>query len=133
MRGQVVTLFLTATLFASFYHSESAQTDDVDVYFLRNREPPPPLATSHRAITEQWVTQRLDHFNPQDSRTFQMRYFANDEFFQPNGPVFIFVGGEYGISPGWVSGGHTFDMARELNGYLFYVEHRFYGRTRPTA
>jgi Serine carboxypeptidase S28 len=128
MKVQVV-IFLVAALF----QIGNCLADDVDVHFIRNREPPPPVATSTRVIREDWITQRLDHFNQGDSRTFQMRYYANDEYFQPGGPLFVFVGGEYGISPGWVTGGHTVDMAREMNGYIFYVEHRFYGRTRPTA
>lgn len=28
--------------------------------------------------------------------------------------------------------GHMYDMAKALNGLLFYTEHRFYGETRPT-
>lgn len=57
---------------------------------------------------------------------------SNDEHFQAGGPIFIFVGGEWDISPGWIQGGHTYDMAAERNGYLFYTEHRYYGISRPT-
>lgn len=56
---------------------------------------------------------------------------ANDEFYQEGGPIFIYVGGEWAISAGSISGGHVYDMAREHNGYLFYTEHRFYGQSRP--
>lgn len=28
--------------------------------------------------------------------------------------------------------GHIYDMAKALNGVMFYTEHRFYGQTRPT-
>lgn len=56
---------------------------------------------------------------------------ANNEHFQPGGPIFIYVGGEWTISPGWIQGGHTYDMAAERNGYLFYTEHRYYGISHP--
>ena len=28
--------------------------------------------------------------------------------------------------------GHMYDMAKALNGLLFYTEHRYYGNTKPT-
>jgi Serine carboxypeptidase S28 len=131
MKKQVV--FLLTTLLAVQYGNALSMGD---LHLLRHREPPPPPApannTGGRAIYEGYVTQLLDHFNP-DYRTFQMRFYANDNYFQPGGPLFIYVGGEWSISTGWVTGGHMVDMARDLNGYIFYTEHRFYGQSRPTA
>ncbi|XP_055693685.1 putative serine protease K12H4.7 [Lutzomyia longipalpis] len=98
-----------------------------------HREPPPPAPKSDaRAVREEWIEQQLDNFDEYNNATFQMRYLANDEFYQPGGPLFIYVGGEWSVSPGWILGGHMFDMAREMNGYMFYTEHRYYGQTRPT-
>lgn len=43
------------------------------------------------------------------------------------------VGGEWSISGGSISTGtHIYDMTRELNGTLYYTEHRYYGRSHPT-
>ena len=39
-------------------------------------------------------TQRIDHFNPQDLRTFQLRYWVNEAYYKPGGPVFLMLGGE---------------------------------------
>jgi Serine carboxypeptidase S28 len=106
-----------------------------DLHLLRHREPPPPPPVgnfSARDVYEEYITQRLDHFNYEDFRTFQMRYYANDAYYQPGGPIFIYVGGEWSVSEGWVTGGHMVDMARDLNGFIFYTEHRFYGLSRPT-
>lgn len=50
----------------------------------------------------------------------------------PGGPIFIYIGGEWEISPGWISAGLMFDMAKELNGTMFYTEHRYYGKSKPT-
>jgi pimeloyl-ACP methyl ester carboxylesterase len=47
--------------------------------------------------------------------------------------VLQFVGGEWTISPGTLRSGHMHDMARALNGALFYTEHRYYGETKPVA
>lgn len=56
----------------------------------------------------------------------------NDYFLKDGGTVFIFVGGEVEIDEGWLVGGHMRDMAIQLQGVLFYVEHRYYGESRPT-
>lgn len=57
----------------------------------------------------------------------------NDEFVKPGGPIFIYVGGEWTISPGWIRGGHMYNMAKEFDGQLFYTEHRYYGESHPTS
>lgn len=56
---------------------------------------------------------------------------ANNEFYEKGGPMFIYVGGEWAISPGAISSGHHYDMAKEHKGYLFYTEHRYYGQSKP--
>ncbi|XP_055701776.1 putative serine protease K12H4.7 [Phlebotomus papatasi] len=100
---------------------------------MMKSEPPPPTPKSDsRVVTEEWIEQLVDHFDESNNATYQMRYLANDEFYQPGGPIFIYVGGDWTITPGWIIGGHTYDMARELNGYLFSTEHRYYGVSRPT-
>ncbi|XP_059621344.1 putative serine protease K12H4.7 [Phlebotomus argentipes] len=104
-----------------------------DFTSLRREPPPPAPQTSRKSVIEGWIEQKLDHFNDSNNATYKMRFLANNQFYKPGGPIFIFVGGEWSISPGWVSGGHMYDMAKELNGYLFYTEHRFYGQSHPTS
>lgn len=58
---------------------------------------------------------------------------SNSEYFKANGPLFIYLGGEWAISPGSITNGHFVDMAAENNGYLFYTEHRYYGQSWPTG
>lgn len=62
---------------------------------------------------------------------FFQRYMANEEFYEEGGPLFIHVGGEWTISPGSISSGHMYDMAKENKAYLCYTEHRYYGKSRP--
>lgn len=42
----------------------------------------------------QWFTQRLDHFNPQNAATWQQKYYYNDTFYVPGGPIFLYISGE---------------------------------------
>ncbi|KAM8704255.1 hypothetical protein ACLKA7_008799 [Drosophila subpalustris] len=97
-----------------------------------HQEPPLP-ANQNRADVVQtlWIEQKLDHFNDSDTRNWQMRYMLNDVFFKSGGPMFIFLGGEWEISQGRITGGHMYDMASEHNGLLAYTEHRYYGESKP--
>lgn len=56
----------------------------------------------------------------------------NEQFFAGDGsPIFIMVGGEWAIAPGWLLTGNLFEMARENKGYMIYTEHRYYGESVP--
>ena len=48
-----------------------------------------------------WYQQTLDHFDPTNGKTFQQRYFLNRQYFKPGGPLFLQIGGEGAISPGF--------------------------------
>jgi hypothetical protein len=51
----------TNTLSNSYFH------------LIRHKEPPSQhRAISSRAVSEKWITQKLDHFSTADTRTFQM-------------------------------------------------------------
>ncbi|XP_059621345.1 putative serine protease K12H4.7 [Phlebotomus argentipes] len=109
------------------------KSNPFSIFERLHHEPPlPEPKLDTKVVNTRWIEQKLDHFDDSNTVTFQMRYMENAEFYQEGGPIFIFVGGEYTIQEGWLLGGHMFDMARELNGYIFYTEHRFYGETRPT-
>ncbi|XP_068624539.1 LOW QUALITY PROTEIN: putative serine protease F56F10.1 [Battus philenor] len=95
------------------------------------REPPVPEVRTRSQPVDGWVTVRLNHFDASNTETFQMRYYYNNEFATTNNIV-IFVGGEWAISPGWVTGGLAHELAQKTGAGLFYTEHRYYGQTRPT-
>ncbi|KPJ14816.1 Putative serine protease K12H4.7 [Papilio machaon] len=61
-----------------------------------------------------------------------MRYYYNDEFARTNNIVVV-LGGPWAISPDWVSGGLPHQLAEKIGAGLFYTEHRYYGKTRPTS
>ncbi len=65
-------------------------------------------------ITEQWYTQRLDHFNEANKATWRPRYCINDEFFKTsNGPVFLMIGGEGEENPIWMTNGAWINYAKK--------------------
>ncbi|KAK6470690.1 thymus-specific serine protease [Huso huso] len=73
------------------------------------------------------LRQPLDHFNRQNNATFPQRFFVNDGFWHPQGPVFLFIGGESSISEYSVLSGHHVDMAQRYSALVVALEHRYYG------
>lgn len=104
-----------------------------DGKILMHKRGPPPIGPpkSTKAPEMNTIEQLLDHFNIFDDRTWQMRYLSNGEFFKAGAPMFIFLGGEWEISPGYVITGQMFDMAKKTNGMMYYTEHRYYGDSQP--
>ncbi|KAJ8877898.1 hypothetical protein PR048_022357 [Dryococelus australis] len=135
--------------------------------------------TTRKVVTDSWVKQRLDHFNPADTRAWNQvgatdtafillimscsinkysqnvmkihtecikgsqlilplfvvlsqRYFRNDEYYRDGGPLFIFVGGEEPMKTSWLEDSHMMSLAKTYGAAAFFLEHRFYGSSRPT-
>ncbi|KAJ2950872.1 hypothetical protein O0L34_g5232 [Tuta absoluta] len=78
-----------------------------------------------------WIVQRLDHFHDQETRTWNMRYFEHLEYFQQNGPIFIFIGGEGSVYGEMFRGSLLDEFAKETHGAIFTSEHRYYGLSMP--
>lgn len=81
----------------------------------------------------QWFEQNLDHFDPTNSKTWQQRFYVNDTFYKPNGPVFLMIGGEGEAKPKWMVEGAWLKYAQKYNALCFQLEHRYYGKSFPTA
>lgn len=79
-----------------------------------------------------WFEQKLDHFNPADIRTWKQKYYVNDTFHKPGGPIFLQIGGEGPASPKWMIQGEWIELAKIFNAYCIQIEHRFYGESHPT-
>ena len=54
------------------------------------------------------------------------------EYYEDGGPIFLQIGGEGEASPSWLSYGAWIDWAKEQKAALFILEHRFYGKSKPT-
>ncbi|XP_048000800.1 putative serine protease K12H4.7 [Leguminivora glycinivorella] len=116
----VTLLIASATAFKSNYN-----------YFLKNVD---FTQMDLSSIEEKWIDQPLDHFDPNEKRTFKMRYFENLQFWQPNAPIYIFIGGEGEQQNFWTSDSDnmiTGQMVKETHGTLFATEHRYYGKSMP--
>jgi len=103
--------------------------------FLNRRDPFPepevkPPSTSN--VVQRWVTQRLDNFDPSNNATWQQRYMMNGEWFLEGGCIFLFLAGEWEITEYRLQNSFMEEMSRELSCYMFYLEHRYYGKSYPT-
>ncbi len=60
-----------------------------------------------------YVSQKLDHYNQGDTRQFWQRYYVSTLYWNPtNGPVFVYVGGEEELFPGYLLAGEFFYFYR---------------------
>lgn len=100
---------------------------------LSRREPNPlnkeePLPANVQLHT---IEQHIDNFNPQNHDTFEQRFFTNDEFFREGGPLYIFLSGEWRITPWRLTESLMAEMASDMYGHISYLEHRYYGESHP--
>ena len=91
---------------------------------------------------ERWMTQRMDHFDHVDTRTWSQRYFVSERFagtIRETTPAFVCVGGEGPaltenvVVDGDVHCSVMIDLAKKHKGLVFALEHRFYGASQPTG
>lgn len=54
-------------------------------------------------------------------------------YYQEGGPIFFYVGGDMEVGTWWLEHGHMHDIARDLNGFIFGTETRFFGQNRPRS
>ncbi|XP_053994684.1 putative serine protease K12H4.7 [Hylaeus volcanicus] len=101
-------------------------------FHFRGLEEPQSTLFSADNVQEKWITQPLDHFNARDNRTWSMRYYLNSAFFKKNGPILIMIGGEWEINKGFLTAGQMFEIGRTHNAMMYYTEHRYYGKSKPT-
>eukprot|EP00794_Sanderia_malayensis_P019886 gene19886-21827_t len=80
-----------------------------------------------------YMLQKLDHFNPAETRQFYQRYYVSTMYWdQSTGPVFVYVGGEEELFSGYLLGGEIVELAQKYKALLLGLEHRFYGKSVPT-
>ena len=79
-----------------------------------------------------YFEQRLDHFNPQDLRTFQERYLVYNGSFDPSkNTIFFYAGNEGPVDAFYNNTGFMFDIAPQFGALVLFAEHRYYGETHP--
>uniref|UniRef100_A0A0N5BCB7 Serine protease K12H4.7 n=1 Tax=Strongyloides papillosus TaxID=174720 RepID=A0A0N5BCB7_STREA len=77
---------------------------------------------------------KINHFDTSNTEYYKQRYWYNDKFYVNGGPVFLMLGGESAESATWVEREdfEWISLAKEHNAMLFLLEHRYYGKSRPT-
>ena len=97
-----------------------------------NEQVDSPAAVPQYTQTEYYFDQLVDHYNYVDTVTWKQRYFHIGDFFNPqNGPVFLYICGEY-TCPGipearkW-----AITLAERTQGLVLVLEHRYYGKSMP--
>lgn len=87
------------------------------------------LPANNALASEGTFTQKLNHFDAGDSRTFQQRYWVNSTYASDyDAPVIYYICGESRCSAG---GGFAIQLAKELHAYAITLEHRYYGDSIP--
>ncbi|KAI9209514.1 peptidase S28 [Polychytrium aggregatum] len=81
----------------------------------------------------QWIYQPLDHFDPTNRQTLRQKYYVNNQFYQPGGPVWFYIGGESALTAELAISALDlhYVMAQQTNGMIVALEHRFYGDSNP--
>ncbi|XP_058114120.1 uncharacterized protein LOC131256996 [Magnolia sinica] len=94
----------------------------------------PKSKTPYKAL---FFPQILDHFTflPQSSNIFYQKYLINSDYWDSGphhkGPIFIYTGNEGNIEWFADNTGFLFDIAPKFRALLVFIEHRFYGESKP--
>ena len=77
--------------------------------------------------------QLINHFNPQDRRTFSQRYWVADEFYVPtsSSPIILYICGEATCNGTPGEGSFPYQVAQKAGALLVALEHRYYGLSQP--
>ncbi|CAI5447337.1 unnamed protein product [Caenorhabditis angaria] len=80
---------------------------------------------------EEYVKVPVDHFTYRNDLEFNLRYLINTDSFKKGGPILLYTGNEGKIEKFADNTGFMFDLAPELNAAVVFVEHRYYGKSKP--
>ena len=89
-------------------------------------------STVKSPFPDMYYDQRLDHYDESNVATWNQRYWVNQNFFDGTGPVFIMIGGEGEENPIWMENGQWINFAKQYKALCVMLEHRYYGKSRPT-
>lgn len=79
--------------------------------------------------TELYFNQEMDHFAPSPG-TYEQRYFINDDYYRPGGPMFFYLGNEADVTLYVNATGLMWENAKEFGALIVFAEHRYYGRSQ---
>ncbi|CAI5444857.1 unnamed protein product [Caenorhabditis angaria] len=80
---------------------------------------------------EDYLKVPIDHFTFTTDLEFNLRYFINTDNYKKGGPILFYTGNEGSLESFAENTGFMWDLAPELNAAVVFVEHRFYGKSKP--
>ncbi|GIQ88019.1 peptidase S28, partial [Kipferlia bialata] len=84
------------------------------------------------AVAHWFNSQLVDHFDKTNTDVWAQKFYVNDTYYAPGGPVLFFLGGEGPESPRTLSGAFYINtFAKELGALMVAIEHRYYGESMP--
>ncbi|CAJ1405315.1 unnamed protein product [Effrenium voratum] len=98
---------------------------------LWNHLSPPQIDVQDPSTIRKFCGQKLDHFDPEDTRTWCQRYVVNRTHYEEGGPVFICIDGEdtpWGQKrrPYTLACNNMVELAASFKAAIVALEHRYY-------
>lgn len=88
-------------------------------------------ALNSTSVFESYILQRVDNFDTNNLNTYHQRFLSYGEHHQSGGPLFVLLGGFLSVSEERLVSSMPYGLARDMNGSVFYLEHRYYGNSIP--
>merc|ERR1719330_1015584 len=63
--------------------------------------------------------------------TYKQRYFVNEQYWNPGGPIFFYFGNEDDVGLYVNHTGLMWENAEEFGALMIWAEHRYYGESLP--
>ena len=79
---------------------------------------------------ESTFSNKIDHFNFLDGRTYEQRYWKSDQYWDGKGPIFLYICGEYRCTVPDTRL-YPFMVGSQYNAQFMVLEHRYYGDSQP--
>ncbi|KAL0237480.1 hypothetical protein PCE1_000877 [Barthelona sp. PCE] len=89
------------------------------------------VSANNDFVFTDWFEQKLDHFDYTNDATWKQRYHINQKYWEGEGPLIFYIGGEGPCTSRSVESGFVVEIAEELKGLVIALEHRFYGESQP--
>ncbi|CAZ80987.1 unnamed protein product [Tuber melanosporum] len=119
---------------ASLLRPNSVRLSDYHLTEIINRDILKPALENDDLPTapKRYVELPLNHGDPKSPK-FKNRYWVDDTYYSPGGPIFFVDNGEADADgmEEYLRKGATGSLAKEFNGLLILWEHRFYGTSMP--
>lgn len=122
----IITLTLSIYFTNAFIFYRFLNTNEFFLKELNNT-----IGLFHVPSEIKWIDQPLDHFDENETRTFDMRYFEQLGFWKHGGPIYFLINGESEGNDLLLRTGILYELAKETKGAMYASEHRYYGKSKP--